>query len=585
MEFFVSGLKGTLFKTHVVNLIISIILLSIITDFLEHYWLRNIVIENTKAQQHGNLVRIANAIEQRYQNLILQNNRELESLVSFSRKYSGSTEQLDKLFTMFNQALSGQDGDYRKISLVNMSSATQPGVIASSGRNGKISPFTYVINDSSSNSSNNFTLKMEKKVRKNLIIQVEISGVEIIRELGLLNIMENNSLNISIHTKDAEPLFSGNHKINSNKKESTHISSSQMGAIYQKEIYQGEIWQQALKNPITNQQDFDLIIEQSHYESANLSLKSALIELLFFSLFVTVLGAAIIGYIFISRVLHPIRKFNHLTNKQGIQTKIFSEVNDIEDASKELEISLSKHSEERTIDSLDRLLTNLSHHLNTPLSINVVTSSNILEISNGVRNKLQQGKMKKSELFSFLDNLALNVAEQQIATDKVLNHLERIGRVAAITSTGALQPLDKVVSDTLVVYQSKIADKKIRIHLDSPPPGINVDGHSIHRILCNLIENSLEHAFLGRETGSVFIKFEEINGCVSLYYHDDGVGLPESQLNSIFQPFSNCSKVGTRLGLGMYEIYTIVSKNLDGQIAAEPGPCDGLAFKIEFGVI
>jgi PAS domain S-box-containing protein len=68
----------------------------------------------------------------------------------------------------------------------------------------------------------------------------------------------------------------------------------------------------------------------------------------------------------------------------------------------------------------------------------------------------------------------------------------------------------------------------VQIELDVPELMLDVDQALPCGLIINeLISNSLQHAFAGREAGRIHIGFEERDGRFSLQVSDDGVGLPD----------------------------------------------------------
>jgi two-component sensor histidine kinase len=68
----------------------------------------------------------------------------------------------------------------------------------------------------------------------------------------------------------------------------------------------------------------------------------------------------------------------------------------------------------------------------------------------------------------------------------------------------------------------------VQIELDVPELMLDVDQALPCGLIINeLISNSLQHAFAGREAGRIHIDFEERDGRFSLQVSDDGVGLPD----------------------------------------------------------
>ncbi len=76
----------------------------------------------------------------------------------------------------------------------------------------------------------------------------------------------------------------------------------------------------------------------------------------------------------------------------------------------------------------------------------------------------------------------------------------------------------------------------------------SVNGELIYRALENVIRNAITHTRVGT---SVVVTSEVRGANLSLSIQDQGLGVPESELETIFQPFSQSSTVTTRSGFGL----------------------------------
>ncbi|WP_416409097.1 ATP-binding protein [Agrobacterium rosae] len=76
----------------------------------------------------------------------------------------------------------------------------------------------------------------------------------------------------------------------------------------------------------------------------------------------------------------------------------------------------------------------------------------------------------------------------------------------------------------------------------------SVNGELIYRALENVIRNAITHTRVGT---SVLVTSEVRGTDLSLSIQDEGLGVPESELETIFQPFSQSSTVTTRSGFGL----------------------------------
>jgi len=103
------------------------------------------------------------------------------------------------------------------------------------------------------------------------------------------------------------------------------------------------------------------------------------------------------------------------------------------------------------------------------------------------------------------------------------------------------------------------------------------------QILSNLVSNSLTHGFVGIETGRINIDISQKDNTLHVVYRDDGRGMEEIQVQTIFNPFVKKPQGGYG-GLGMHIVYSLVTQTLGGQIECSSAPGKGVMFSIQLPV-
>ncbi|SHK21178.1 polar amino acid transport system substrate-binding protein [Geosporobacter subterraneus DSM 17957] len=99
---------------------------------------------------------------------------------------------------------------------------------------------------------------------------------------------------------------------------------------------------------------------------------------------------------------------------------------------------------------------------------------------------------------------------------------------------------------------------------------------SLKHILINLISNAVDA--IG-ENGSIRITVSSNEERISLSVEDTGKGIPEDQLEKIFNPFYSTKDPGKGTGLGLYIVYNEVEK-LNGHISVTSIPYEKTVFEI-----
>jgi len=212
------------------------------------------------------------------------------------------------------------------------------------------------------------------------------------------------------------------------------------------------------------------------------------------------------------------------------------------------------------------LLRAVSHDLRTPLTgIRTAVGalrSPTLQLSNADRDELLDTIEVDSERLSRLvaDLLDLSRLEAgSAAPDRELWSLEDLVR-GAIDDLGARDRID-------VVGES---------------PLVEVDAAQIQRVIANLIENAIKYS---PSDARVLIRITATRKEAIVRVVDQGPGLPESELERVFEPFyrhSSDQQAGAGLGLAIARGFATAN---GGRVWAESRPQQGATFALALPVV
>jgi signal transduction histidine kinase len=142
--------------------------------------------------------------------------------------------------------------------------------------------------------------------------------------------------------------------------------------------------------------------------------------------------------------------------------------------------------------------------------------------------------------------------------------------------------INQLVSDVVSAYKDMATDKNILLQISVPKGNQSVEGDAekIRIALGHLIKNAITYTNKG---GNVNIVTEEVPGYVKLSVIDDGVGIPQNDLERIFERFFQVEEHMTRkhggMGLGL-SVAQIMVEAHGGRIGVESEEGKGSAFSI-----
>jgi signal transduction histidine kinase len=123
------------------------------------------------------------------------------------------------------------------------------------------------------------------------------------------------------------------------------------------------------------------------------------------------------------------------------------------------------------------------------------------------------------------------------------------------------------------------------VRVVSPPQAIfaDVDGEKIRIVLRNLVENAIKYSL--PDSGPVEMTIVENAETVVVRVTDDGVGIPDSDAERVFEPFFRVDRSRSK-GTGGYGLGLSICKRImeahGGSIALERGRVRGASFLLTF---
>jgi len=265
-------------------------------------------------------------------------------------------------------------------------------------------------------------------------------------------------------------------------------------------------------------------------------------------------------------LIHKVEELDNLRRKQEIQSQQLIElakrVNSERDNLRELENDKSK------------FLLNVSHELRTPLNA-------IIGFSEIIKNQIITNPEKVIEYANDIHNSG-NELMQIISSIESMTSLEK----ESITINKRNQKIDYIFDEVLNDFKDDILERKIRVkNKFNFHSNINCNETAIKQAISNIISNSIK---FNKPGGTITIKNEVQNGWLNICIEDNGHGMQNSKIESIFKPFNKSRKdsiinqEGARLGLPIANSLINVH---DGNISVKSTLGKGTAVTISIPLI
>ena len=266
-------------------------------------------------------------------------------------------------------------------------------------------------------------------------------------------------------------------------------------------------------------------------------------------------------------------------HEDNLQDLVDEQINDIR---------LARDAAENANKAKSEFLANMSHELRTPM--HAIISFTHLSLKQFQSPSLTQKQTDK--LHKFLSTIETSSQRLLLLLNDLLD-LSKLesGKEEFELKNHDLYQLSQQIAEE---FSAKIEEKQLKFILKKPsiPSLVLCDKNKILQVLSNLIANAIKFS---RENKKILLTIEnaevilgkratdthKTNG-VLLSIIDQGLGVPDNELSSVFDKFIQSSKTksgagGTGLGLSISQEIILAHK---GKIWAEHNPEGGAVFKL-----
>jgi PAS domain S-box-containing protein len=232
------------------------------------------------------------------------------------------------------------------------------------------------------------------------------------------------------------------------------------------------------------------------------------------------------------------------------------------------DITVEKKLEHQIVQSerlaaMGAMIGGVAHELNNPLT-------SILGVSELLQDSQTTDAARKQ--IAILQQQARRAAE-------IVHNLTYFSRPPAPGKTPV--NLGEIVERTLNLHAYSLRKNNITVDFLREPglPYVQADPHQLMQVFLNLILNAEQAIREARDRGTLRIRLGNNGQSVWASFHDDGPGIPNDILASIFDPFYTTKRPGRGTGLGL-SICKAVMKEHNGTIEAANAPGGGAVFTV-----
>jgi PAS domain S-box-containing protein len=217
----------------------------------------------------------------------------------------------------------------------------------------------------------------------------------------------------------------------------------------------------------------------------------------------------------------------------------------------------------------DKFFSIIAHDLKNPFHA-ITGFTNVLTASFNEMN--EQRKLELIELIKTSSENAYNLLENLLQWART--------QTDRIQYNPVLNNLNEIIDQNLYLLKASLNSKNLSVEKKVITCRVFVDVQMIGTVIRNLLSNSVKFSNPG---GTIYISCEELQDQTLITIKDDGVGIPQENLDKLFQIDQYYSTTGTEgesgTGLGLIICKEFVAKN-KGEIKVQSAENKGTTFYV-----
>ena len=220
---------------------------------------------------------------------------------------------------------------------------------------------------------------------------------------------------------------------------------------------------------------------------------------------------------------------------------------------------------------IGQLVAGVAHELNNPLTsiwglAQIINERDDKDLDPTLKNELSMIQQEAERSVGIVQNL--------------LSFARARGAEMAYTSINAA--IDSALE--LRRYHLMVNNIDLQCNLQPDLPRTMADPHKIQQVILNLIVNAEQAMLEASDSGRLVVKSEKVGDAIHIVVSDDGPGIPEENMDRIFDPFFTSKRVGSGTGLGLSICYSIIGEH-GGTIRVERNRENGATFIVELPIL
>lgn len=249
----------------------------------------------------------------------------------------------------------------------------------------------------------------------------------------------------------------------------------------------------------------------------------------------------------------------------------------------ELEKAQKEIIEVEKLSSINKLIKNIAHNINTPLGVCITSATYLNSEVKSLETSYANHSIGKKDVEEFFEN-ANGSYELLISGLKRSAELVNMFKLLTREQNSFKKNIFNVKKEIEnTINRMEAITYSISVQCDED---LEISSYSsvFDLIVSNLIKNSVVHAFSESDGGRIEIIVTKVYDKILLIVKDDGKGIDEKDIPYIFEPFYRAESNISNMGLGLSIVYNSITHILSGSIEVHSVIGIGSEFKLEIPI-
>lgn len=237
--------------------------------------------------------------------------------------------------------------------------------------------------------------------------------------------------------------------------------------------------------------------------------------------------------------------------------------------------------------SLGQLVAGVAHEINTPLGIAITTGTHIEREVETVGAGMENRSLTRSALAAFIEDAREGFLVLNSNLRRAADLVRSFKQVAADQFVEQQRSIDlkAYLADVLRSLEPLLRRNHVAVSLEGEDGvELSLQAGALAQVVTNLVQNAVVHAFEGVAEPTLTLRVARLDERQAvLTVADNGIGMPPSVRDRMFDPFFTTRRGQGGTGLGLHIVHNLVTGPLAGSIEVETAPGAGTRFRLLLG--